>query len=89
MAKETTPEELNATESNDAVLAKEEVKHPVEVPFMVAVGTPVSINKTTLSGTVGGYHISDDKTVLSYLVDYEEEGEKKQRAFLPNQVTKK
>lgn len=82
-------EELKATDNNDAVLSKEEVAHPQEVPGLLTVGTPVKVNKSTLEGIIAGYHLSDDKTTLSYLVDYEDEGEKHQRSFLTNQITKK
>ena len=87
--KTTNVEKLNAAEQADAVISKEEVKHPQEVPGMLQVGVAVKVNKSTLEGVIKGYHLSSDNTTLSFLVDYEEEGEKHQRAFLPNQITKK
>lgn len=85
----TTNEELNATEITDAVIVTETVQHPQEVPGMLAVDTLVKVNKSTIEGMVVGYNLSADFKTLSYLVDYEDEGEKHQRAFLPNQITKK
>ena len=83
-------ENLNATEKNEALLSKEPVnKHPQTVPGMLELGTGVTVNKSTLQGTVAGYHLSADSKTLSYLVDYDDEGEKHQRAFTPNQITKK
>lgn len=88
--KNNATEKLNATEQTDATLSKEPLnKHPETVPTMLEKGTEVSVNKTTLTGKVAGYHLSADNTTLSYLVDYEDEGEKLQRAFTPNQITKK
>lgn len=82
-------EQLNAIEKTDATIVKEAVQHPKEAPGMLAVGSSVSVNKSTLVGIIAGYHLSSDNTTLSYLVDYEDEGEKHQRAFTPNQITKK
>ena len=87
--KKTNDEELNASDTNDAILVKEAVQHPQEVPFMLPVGSLVTVNKSTLEGVISGYDLSDDKKTLSYLVDYLDEGEKHQRAFLPHQITKK
>lgn len=83
-------EKSNATEKTDASISKEPVnKHPETVQGMLEVGTDVNVNKSTLTGKIAGYHLSADAKTLSYLVDYEDEGEKHQRAFTPNQITKK
>ena len=83
-------EKLNATDKNDAVLSKEPLNnHPKSVPGMLELGTEVTVNKSTLEGVIAGYHLSADNTTLSYLVNYEDEGERHQRAFTPNQITKK
>ena len=84
-----TQEANNALDTNDAVIVAEPVQHPQEVPGMLAVDTLVKVNKSTIEGIVVGYNLSADFKTLSYLVDYEDEGEKHQRAFLPNQITKK
>ncbi len=89
MAAEKSNEKLNATENTDAILVKEVVQHPQEVPFMMAVGTPVNINKSTLQGIISGYDLSEDKKTLSYIVDYVDDGENHQRAFLHNQIKAK
>ena len=85
----STNEALNATEITDAAIVTETVQHPQEVPGMLAVDTLVKVNKSTIEGVVVGYNLSEDFKTLSYLVDYEDEGQKHQRAFLPNQITKK
>ena len=83
-------EKNNATEKIDASISKEPLnKHPETVSGMLEVGTDVTVNKSTLTGKIAGYHLSADGTTLSYLVNYEDESEKHQRAFLSNQITKK
>lgn len=83
-------ENATPTDGQDAILSKEPLnKHPESVPGMLEVGTKVSINKTTLEGEIAGYHLSADSKTLSYLVDYEDDGEEHQRAFTPNQISKK
>lgn len=83
-------EKANATENNDASVSKEPTnKHPESVPGMLEVGAEVSIKKTTLTGRVSGYHLSADSKVLSYLVEYEEDGVSNERGFLPNQINAK
>lgn len=83
-------EKSNATDKNDALLSRQPInKHPETADGMLAVGTGVTINKSTLSGEITGYHLSADGTTLSYLVNYEDEGEGHQRAFSSNQISKK
>lgn len=84
-------ESANANDTNDATITK---GPPKEVSKEATIGllekdTEVSINKTTLIGKISGYHVSADQKVLSYLVEYEEDGEKHEKAFLPNQVSPK
>ena len=85
----SSKESAMSTDTGDAVISKQEVQHPTEVPSMLTVGTAVSVNKSTLEGTVVGYHLSEDTTTLTYLVDYKDDGEKQQRAFLPTQIKAK
>ena len=83
-------EKIIATDKNDALLSRQPInKHPETVDGMLAVGTDVTVNKSTLSGVIAGYHLSADGTTLSYMVDYEDEGEDHQRAFTSNQISKK
>ena len=86
-ANKDTQESNNALDNNDAVLVTDPVQHPQEVPGMLAVDTLVKVNKSTIEGVVVGYNLSADFRTLSCLVDYEDEGEKHQRAFLPHQIT--
>ena len=83
-------EKLSATDKNDALLSKQPInKHPEAVEGMLAVGTPITVNKSTLSGEIAGYHLSADGTTITYIVNYMDEGEYHQRSFTFNQITKK
>lgn len=79
-------EKANANENSDASVTKGPVAAPA-LPGLPPAGTVVNINKTTLSGAISGYHISKDGKTLHYLVEYEEDGENHEKAFLPDQIT--
>lgn len=78
-------ETANPLDTNDA----EVIKGGKNKPMMLPIGEKVSINRTTLVGVVSGYHISKDNHIFSYLVEYYDDGEKHEKAFLPNQITEK
>ena len=83
-----TNENISLEESTDATITNIQPEKVAPLPGMIAVGSSVKINKTTMTGIVDEYHLSKDKKTFSYLVSYkDDEGENHQRSFLHNQIT--
>ena len=85
--KTESTEQINLGENTDASISQTQPEKVSPLPGMIALGKEVKILKTTLTGIVEEYHLSDDKKTFSYLVSYkDDEGENHQRSFLHNQI---
>jgi hypothetical protein len=85
---QNTNENISLEESTDATISKNQPEKVAPLPGMIALGSAVKINKTTMTGIVDEYHLSRDKKIFSYLVSFkDDEGENHQRSFLHNQIT--
>lgn len=78
-------EKAKASDSSDAKITKEPIPEAKPIPGMFPLGK-IAIKKTVLIGEIVGYHLSEDKKTMSYIVSYEEEGIKHERGFTHDQL---